>query len=591
MKISPIVRISINKDNSQHDLLRVIYLDERLRKKNGNYYKRSECYKRLNSIRLEPEYKSIDYQDPPKLEDITKLAQANKKHITFWNLPNHGQIPQKLYETPNLDEYSSINIVAPFFNEPNNFLLLELHLITDIDQFKRKLRKHNEGNIFECLSWSKLIGEQSPEHYSAIYGSNDVSLCDENIFIRKLGLGFEIFMSIHRRHSKTQYKIIHRSRLDGEAKYLSLEYVGKEWPTEKDIIKNDDKFILRPKNYFNSHPCPSFDCNFYAQSKCHLQRHLKSCTPETRTEYKQRKLNETTVRDYCISKGLIPPEYHQRHFSAFDIECIGQDISENDVSDRSTNILNVQRVVSVSVTKSFGNRTTKVITRKSMEEIDYHEFIRQFITYLLEIADEFLATIPISIRQNIDKLKQNLLAFKNKERNYSFNQIKEMTRAKNYMENMCRLRCYGYNSGKYDLPCLFPGLLSYSKKYNTKVSVLKRGNTFLSLTIQGIVFVDVCNFTSGCSLDAFTKMWGANSSKAIFPYDKFKSIDSLKSTTCWPKLNDFHSLLNRKKYRYNLTEIKDQIDRIRTNISIEESLILSKIDPTGEANNVTELSN
>ena len=591
MQVSPIIRITINKDLSQHDLFRVIYLDERLRKNNGKYYKRSECYKRLNAIRLTRDYKNLDNQSPPKPDDINQIATAHQKRIIIWNMPNYGQKPEILLQTPYDESYTEMNIVAPFFNEPNDFLLLELHLIIDIEQFKQKLRKHKEGNIFECLAWSKLVGDQSPDHLSTLYGGSEVNLCDENIFIRKLSVGFEIFMSFHRRKNKTQYQIIHRSRLEPEAKIISLEYVGKEWSNEKSLITLADKFILRPKNYFNSHPCPTLNCSFYAQSKSHLVRHLKSCTTETQTEYKQRKLSDSTVRNYCIDKGLIPPRYHQRNFCTFDIESIGHDLSNENNFNRKTSILNVQRVISISISKSFGDRTTKVITRDSMQENDYHEFIRKFMTYLLEIAEEFFESIPSSIRRNLNILRENLLAFKNKERNYSFSQIKDMTRAKNYLENLCRLRCYGYNSSKYDLPCLFPGLLNYSDKYRKKISVLKRGNSILSLTIQGIIFADVCNFTSGCSLDAFTRMWGADTNKAIFPYDKFKSIESLKSTKSWPDMLDFKSLLNRQSYSYNISEIQRQLNRLKNNISIEESLVLTKIDPHAKASDVNELTN
>ena len=307
--------------------------------------------------------------------------------------------------------------------------------------------------------------------------------------------------------------------------------------------------------------------------------------------YKQRKLNEATVRDYCVSEGIIPKHYHQRDFCTFDIESIGQDLPSDVSVERTSQIVNLQRVVSVSVSKSFGDRSTKVLTRKSMSENDYHEFIRLFMTHLLELSLELYNEIPQFIRQKIDSLKQALQEFKNKERNYSNKQIKEMKKALNYLNNMTRLKCFGYNSGKYDLPCLFPGLLAYSDKHNVKFSIIKRGNSILSLTMQDIIFVDVCNFTSGCSLDAFNRMWGAETTKAIFPYEKFDSIKSLECCKIWPPMRDFKSSLGKKKFRHTLTEIKSFLQIIRTQMSLTEDQLLKQLDPNGDLTTIGELEN
>ena len=286
--VSPVIRISPNPENSENDLLRVLYIDKRLRKSNGEYYKRTQCYKKMCEIRSTNEFKRIDSETPPDLGDVDNLARTNLKQINFWNMPNHGQIPELLYQTPQSENFQEINIVAPFLNEPNNYLLVELHLIVDIAEFKKKLRKHQEGNIFECVIRSKLLKQKSWKQLVTIFGSSEVDLSDEHMFIQKLGVGFEICMSFHHHKKKTEYRIIHRSRLDYNQKYISLEYVGKTWDDNKSVIKPSDMFILRPKNYFKSFPCTTPNCNYYAVSEFHLKRHLKNCGTETKIEYKQK---------------------------------------------------------------------------------------------------------------------------------------------------------------------------------------------------------------------------------------------------------------------------------------------------------------
>ena len=213
------------------------------------------------------------------------------------------------------------------------------------------------------------------------------------------------------------------------------------------------------------------------------------------------------------------------------------------------------------------------------------------MTYLLELSSEFQETIPSFIKESLISLNKGLQAFKNQDRTYSPKQIKEMTQARNYLAKICQLKCYGYNSGKYDLPCLLPGLLTYSDKYNVKMSVLKRGNAFLSLTMQDIVFVDACNFTSGCSLDSFTRMWGTETKKSIFPYEKFDSIESLEACKEWPPMSDFNTTLCKAKIKYSKQEINTLLDKLRLKISLHDIQLLKQLDPSGSSTTIDDLTN
>ena len=46
----------------------------------------------------------------------------------------------------------------------------------------------------------------------------------------------------------------------------------------------------------------------------------------------------------------------------------------------------------------------------------------------------------------------------------------------------------GYNSAKFDLQILVPYIVDYGKRNKLKVKVLKRGNAYLSLTIDTLIF-------------------------------------------------------------------------------------------------------
>ena len=46
----------------------------------------------------------------------------------------------------------------------------------------------------------------------------------------------------------------------------------------------------------------------------------------------------------------------------------------------------------------------------------------------------------------------------------------------------------GYNSAKFDLQILMPYIVDYGKRNKLAVKVLKRGNAYLSLTIDTLIF-------------------------------------------------------------------------------------------------------
>ena len=302
-------------------------------------------------------------------------------------------------------------------------------------------------------------------------------------------------------------------------------------------------------------------------------------------------MTDSGIRDWCINRGFIPQGYHQKDFCAFDIESIS-DQSGIEVNSRNqTKLLNIQRAITVSITKSFGNCETQIIVRKSMSEEHYNEFIKDFMTTLLVLHEEYVRHIPKSISDSIHFIETEMKAFKEKERNYSFQTMKLFSQAKNYLQNIYSLRCYGYNSSKYDLPCLFPGLLNYSDKYKNKLSVLKRGNAIISMKIQYIVFVDACNFTSGCSLDDFTRMWGAQTTKSIFPYEKFNSIKSLYDQNKWPMMSDFYSSLKSSKFSISADELIKLQNSMLNFFGTTEEDFIKQLDPISTCETLQDLAN
>ena len=158
-----------------------------------------------------------------------------------------------------------------------------------------------------------------------------------------------------------------------------------------------------------------------------------------------------------------------------------------------------------------------------------------------------------------------------------------------YMERAKLLHVYGFNSESYDIPVLFAGLLEYAKSCKFPINVIKRGNKFMTLQIENIVFCDVLNFTSGCSLDSFARMWGSTQSKGIFPYEKYTTIDQMENDNTWPSMIDFKSTLKNPSYATSEQELMDNFKLINSVLNVTEFEYVQKLSMYTTSTEINQL--
>ena len=53
---------------------------------------------------------------------------------------------------------------------------------------------------------------------------------------------------------------------------------------------------------------------------------------------------------------------------------------------------------------------------------------------------------------------------------------------------------FGYNCGKFDLPVLVPYIANYATRNQIQIKALKRGNTYISVTIDNCTFKGLFTF-------------------------------------------------------------------------------------------------
>ena len=250
---------------------------------------------------------------------------------------------------------------------------------------------------------------------------------------------------------------IHASSTPASGKFISLEYVGGEWPTDKYQIDLQDKFVLRNRDYFHFFLCPTPDCGYNTNRRDVLEQHIKTCTNDVVVNYKQKKMNEPSIRQWCIENNYIDHDYFQTNFVTFDIETLGE-IRCEQVTE-STFLHNLQRLVTISVTKTFGplDSRTKVFRRKSFSKADYEALISDFMSHLNKLHTEMVDLMPDNIDKSLSELEEHMAEFRKGQRQFSPGQYSKICSAKYYLDQMKTLKVYGYNSSGFDLPVLFQG--------------------------------------------------------------------------------------------------------------------------------------
>ena len=579
-------------ENSENDLYKLLYIHKRL-KSLGKH--RTTIFRNLKKIKKQRQYLELYSREKPTLENLEYISHEFNVQLHIWDQARYGKCPELINTIISNHSFPIVNIVAPYFNEPNDYSLSELHLVLDLDRFKRKISHETQGNFWMCCEMSDFVGCEDWGQLPHAWKCESVDLTKELHFIAMFGFGFQIFLTRRNggKNKKTDisFERIHKTRQPESAKYINLEYVGSVWPENKTVIELHDEFIIRPREYFRVLFCPNDFCDYNTNRQFNLDRHVKSCARDTIVNYKQSILTNYTIRDRCIKSGAILESFHPRHFACFDIESVG--VKSNVSISDFTKLHSLQRVISVSITATFrnDNEKTKVILRNGMDEHSYRTFINAFMSHLMDLQSELQSLLPASLHDKIAEGYLALSEFKLGNRNYSLMQVKRIREEISFLERMRKLYVFGFNSQAYDLSVLFSGLLYYAKNHNYSFQVLKRGNHIMSLRIEKIVFADCLNFTSGCNLDSFGTMWGSSCAKAVFPYEKYSSIGEMNEDVSWPSMRDFKSSLKCNKYHYTLEEIKSFFRRVSNEIDVTERKFICMTRPDDSSCTMSELAN
>ena len=442
-----------------------------------------------------------------------------------------------------------LSVPAVFrFRIGDNFKIKKLPKMKFINKFE-PIEEMVDSN-FPSKTIAEWISEKSEiplelvvEKIRTVYGDR-IPFNRERPFLNEFGFGYQIsYRDYDCNKQKTDRATVMLKKSNSQD-FLNLEFESK--PPDRRYILMTDLFVLNEKVKIFS--CPNPWCNIPPNSRIEvIHDHMVNCTNETKYSYETKKMTDyNDVRGFLVKNKFLSENFSQDHFSVFDIECLGITDQAGPISAKSTEISD-QKIVTIAFGSTFGVQS-KVISRKSFSEEDYRSFYLEIVEHIRYLGREYSKTLPVCITEGIMKI-QNILDKDKKSESTKLDVYRKTMLQKGlfYLQQVSKMRIYGYNSEKYDQPLILPGILSVLKLKPSEIDVIKRGTgvMMLGLTLldTDVLFVDAMNLSGGGSLDSFSKMFGTEQSKGTFPYEYFQSIDDMKNCKVFPRYDAFKSSL------------------------------------------------
>lgn len=519
----------------QYDLIRgVILFGEYIRIKKNKIKNESKALTaKRNDIsvfnKLKTKYPIIN------VESLNKIAHDFKYKIVIIDKPTTRAKPVVVYQTENAHEHT-MNVIAKYFNEPNDYLLTDLTLVTDEADLEIQIYNNIKKKVKQAYSLVDAINfarntKYTEDDFRELWGDDKVRFRDEDKFHRMFKFGFNFWYKPAR--TKQPAVAIYSSwYTDSSHFFLTTEQIDRNYVHMFDYVQVvlDPSYVLR---------LICSKCEIYrAKKKSTLIRHEKTCSNETKFEFVQKSFGtQGNIRADLISEGIIDPnDDSHRRFVAFDIESVNDTSSGRSVG--FSTIIGTQQIISIGYRASFGDYRG-VILREDMTRKGGVDLLSVFVDKMKELQRRHYERLPRNIKQAMAeyKLRKRLKCL-------SVSEKKKICDRFYYLKSITRLKIIGLNSAKYDLPCMMTYLIEAVGA--EKVKPIKKGSSYFELKVEMLSFRDCNNYTGPISLANFANIFKLQMVKSIFPYEKFQSIDEMRQQILWPKYSDFYSTLYKK---------------------------------------------
>ena len=514
-------------------------------------------------------------------ESVQDIVKSYSLTINFWFTTNKpGSMATIVHKiSSNSQDFKTIN----FLIEAKKFDL------SKIRSYELKLLigdnpLHIKTNFWDCAS--EILGLEK-NYMIEKWGSTVIPFNKEREFIRKFGKGFTIWRIesyADRDRNSARQRLVFKSTTKN---HFLLQSQKSDWDIDKSEITLTDSFTIPPPSLFNYYRCPN--CHYNDKDLSNFQRHTRTCSLEQVHKYKWVDLNERfDAQKYLLDNKFIDEIFENKFFVCYDIETF-MDGVQTEVST-ATKIQSAFKIVSIAVTKNFGSSRSQVFVRNDFSEESYIKLTADFLAFLIKSRDEYRSLIPKRHNDAFFGIKDILS--RKKDLKLPVNKEENLSKALNWLNKLRELKCWGFNSERFDNPCLVPAILKalFSKYFKSicpheKPSLayflpVKRANGYMSLDFLGMMFGDIANHYTGATLDRMGQSFKTPASKGIFPYELYTDLKELE-TSDWPSYTCFKSSLKVGNPKFNIeVQLSKSFDILSEQMDFTVEDFLEKFDVT-----------
>jgi hypothetical protein len=335
----------------------------------------------------------------------------------------------------------------------------------------------------------------------------------------------------------------------GKVKFLQvIKFLLREnFPsTENGVIENFEIInhaSLLPRYYVCD---KTFGCKYGTFVKRDFTGHNRTCgifNVQKNNNKQQSYGDDKSKIKEMVALNLIPKEalaYRDFTLATWDIETIEQKITLCNKKRGMETEAHLQ-LLSLAVGSNIPGQTAKCWVRKSLDSGEEKRIVKYFVKEISKLQKAKLELLPDWIQLGIDKIEDIIYELKTRKTSYVI--LWKWNSFKNELQKMIKLDVFGFNSAKFDIPCIASSLFSELKLEFGAVTILKKMTSYISIDTKKCTFKDALKFTAPCSYDKFTRVWDAPTVKGIWPYSLYSDIMEMKAAKKFPPLSDFANTL------------------------------------------------
>lgn len=316
-------------------------------------------------------------------------------------------------------------------------------------------------------------------------------------------------------------------------------------------------YVKNFASYARKFSCPR--CERHFSSKFRWREHLsKNCSKVTRDIhpgglFKRNKSLFDQLADFDID--VKADDQHYPYHVIFDFEAMLRQIPDADVGEGKLKWLQRHEIISVGLVSNAPGHDEPVCvvnpdsSKLVGEMLDYIDGVQETTSCLMRERLDYAFRAGEEQIERYEKIEAAV------EREEKGEDREKQSRTVRWMSDRCKelvrelevfcdtLQVIGFHSGRYDLNLIKGQLCTELLRRGEKLTVLKKGQNYLSLHTDRCRFVDIAAYISPPkSLRSFLHAFNIEEEKFFFPYGLLTSPESLKREGV-PPYDSFYSEL------------------------------------------------